>query len=408
MPSFLLSISIVYIGQTYSNPFVMKKQLLLLLISFLAFHANSQTISIVGPGVNGWPPTTGPEITLSTTDNVTYTVPNLVVTSGFVKFRQDASWTTNWGGSTFPSGTGTLGGPDIPTQAGTYDVTFNRTNGTYTFITTTAFPSIGIWGPAVNSQLGFSAPDVDMVTTDGITYTLSGFNFSSGTAYFRQDNATNFIWGNVAFPTGTAVQNGPSIQVAGGEWFVTFNKNTLQYSFTYPSIGILGTALNGFSVDDTDLSTTNGFNYTISNLTLTNGDVKFRKDNVWTSNWGATAFPSGTGTQDGPNIPVNAGTYNVSFEKSSGNYAFSNTLSTPQNAISNVKIYPNPTNTIWNISFTNAIESIELLDVTGKILQSLIPNVTQFQLDSSSLSNGIYFVKIKSGLDFTVQKIIKN
>ena len=386
----------------------MKKQLLPIFILFLAFHGYAQIITIVGPGVNGWPPTNGPEIMLSTTDNVTYTVPNLVMTSGFVKFRQDTSWTTNWGGSTFPTGTGTLGGPDIPTQAGTYDVTFNRTNGTYTFITTTAFPSIGIWGPAVNSQLGFSAPDVDMSTTDGITYTFSGFNFSSGTAYFRQDNASNFIWGSVAFPTGTAVQNGPSIQVTGGEWFVTFNRNTLQYSFTYPSIGILGTSLGGFTVDDTDLSTTNGFNYTISNLTLTNGEVKFRKDNLWTSNWGATAFPSGTGTQNGPNIPVTAGTYNVSFEKSSGNYAFSNTLSTHQNSISNVKIYPNPSNGNWNLSHITTIEIVEIFDVTGKILQSFIPNASSFELDGSKLSKGVYFVKIKSGLDFTVQKIVKN
>lgn len=386
----------------------MKKQLLLILILFLAVNAHSQIITIVGTGVNGWPPTTGPEITLSTTDNITYTIPNLVITSGAVKFRQDNSWTTNWGGSTFPSGTGTLNGPDIPTQAGTYDVTFNRTNGTYTFLGTSAFPSIGIWGPAVNSQLGFGAPDVDMSTTDGITYTLSGFNFSSGTAYFRQDNASNFIWGSVAFPSGTAVLNGPAIQVTGGEWFATFNRNTGVYSFTYPSVGILGTALNVFSADDTDLTTANGFNYSISNLTLTNGEAKFRKDNSWTTNWGTTTFPTGTGTQNGPNIPVTAGTYDITFESSSGNYTFTNTLSRLEYTISNIKIYPNPTTSFWNISFVNSIDSIELFDITGKTIQKFTPNANQFQLDGSALSQGIYFVKIKSGLDFIVQKIIRN
>lgn len=386
----------------------MKRKLLCLFLSFFAFNALAQTISIVGSGVNGWPPTNGPEITLSTTDNITYTISNLVVTTGAVKFRQDYAWTTNWGGSTFPNGQGTQNGPDIPTVAGTYDVTLNRINGTYTFIGTAAFPSIGIWGPAVDSQNGYNGPDVDMLTNDGITYTLSGFYFSSGNAYFRQDNATNFVWGSTAFPTGTAVLNGPSIPVNGGEFFVTFNKNTGAYSFTFPSIGILGTALNGFDVADTDLITTDGFGYTISNLTLTDGVVKFRKDNSWTTNWGALDFPIGTGTQNGPDIPVTAGTYTISFERTTGNYTFTNTLSSAENDLTHLKIYPNPTNVDWNLSHSTMIDSIQLFDISGKELLAKQPKANEFILSGSGLSNGVYFVKIQSGLDFTWRKIIKN
>lgn len=386
----------------------MKRKLLGLLLSFFAFNAVAQTISIVGSGVNGWPPTNGPEITLSTTDNITYTISNLVVTTGAVKFRQDYGWTTNWGGSTFPNGQGTQNGPDIPTVAGTYDVTLNRINGTYTFIGTAAFPSIGIWGPAVDSQNGFIGPDVDMLTNDGITYTLSGFNFSSGNAYFRQDNATNFVWGSTAFPTGTAVLNGPSIPVNGGEFFVTFNKNTGAYSFSFPSIGILGTALNGFEVADTDLTTTDGFGYTISNLTLTDGVVKFRKDNSWTTNWGALDFPIGTGTQNGPDIPVTAGTYTISFERTSGNYTFTNTLSSAENNLTHLKIYPNPTNVDWILSHSEMIDSLQLFDLSGKELLTIQPKENEYVLSGNGLSNGVYFVKIQSGLDFTWRKIIKN
>ena len=388
----------------------MKQQLFLILISFFAFNANSQTISIVGTGVNGWPPNlNGPEITFATTDNITYTKTNLLLSNGEVKFRQDLDWVNSWGGNTFPSGQGILNVPgnNIPTQAGIYDVTFNRNNGTYTFIGT-PFPSIGIWGPAVNSQLGYGGPDIDMVTTDGIIYTLSGFYYSSGQAYFRENDATTNVWGSTAFPTGTGMLSGPSIPVTGGEWFVTFNRNTGGYSFAYPSIGILGTATSVGWGTDIDLSTTDGFSYSISNLVLTDGVVKFRKDNAWDINWGSLGFPTGTGVQNGAEIPVTAGTYDVSFEKSSGNYAFNNTLSNHQNSISEVKIYPNPTNAIWNLSFTNPIDNVELFDTTGKILQTYNPNATQFELDGTSLSNGVYFVKIKSGLDFAVQKIIKN
>ncbi|WP_293873761.1 T9SS type A sorting domain-containing protein [Flavobacterium sp.] len=389
----------------------MKKLFLYFIAFFFYSQINySQVISIIG---NTSPiPNWNNDTDLITTDNINYTLTNVELTSATgpstgIKFRQDHQWTINWGGN-FPNANGTQNGPNIQTVAGTYDITFNRTNGTYTFILSTGFPSIGIWGPAVNSQIGYAAPDVDMTTTDGIIYTLSGFYFSSGNAYFRQNNATNYVWGSTIFPSGTATLSGPSLFIPGNEWFVTFNRNTGAYSFTYPSIGILGTALNGFTADDIDLSTTDGFNYSISNLTFTDGLVKFRKDNLWTSNWGSSSFPTGTGTQAGANIPVTAGTYNVMFEKTSGNYSFTNALSITENSTSKLKIYPNPTNAFWNISNANAIDSIELFDLTGKTLQSFSPSVTQFQLDGNTLSSGVYFVKIKSGLDFAVQKIIKN
>jgi hypothetical protein len=394
----------------------MKRKLFYLIICvFTSIATNAQTISIVGEAVGGWPdtdPNTPDTQILSTTDNITYTLTNLsvstaAVVNGGVKFRRDGAWDINWGGTTFPSGQGVQNGPNIPTLAGVYDVTFNITNGTYTFIGT-IFPSIGIWGPAVNSQLGYAAPDIDMTTSDGITYTLSGFYFSSGNAYFRQDDATINVWGSTQFPTGTAVLNGPSLFIPSNEWFVTFNRITGAYSFSYPSVGILGTALNGFTVEDTDLFTDNGFGYSIPDLVLANGTVKFRKDNSWTTNWGALGFPTGIGTQNGPDIPVTAGTYNITFDKSTGNYDFSNTLTNARNSISNVNIYPNPSNSIWHLTHTNTIDSILLYDTLGKLITQFEPNATQFELDGTSLREGIYIVKVVSGLDFAVQKIIKN
>lgn len=364
-------------------------------------------ITIVGTGVNGWPPTNGPEITLSTTDNATYTISDLLVSNGSIKFRQDYSWTTNWGGNTFPNGQGILNDSEIVTQAGIYDVTFNRTNGTYTFVGT-PFVKIGIWGPAVDSQNGYTGPGVDMTSVDGKTYTLSGFYFSSGNAYFRQDNNGALVWGSTAFPSGKAIPSGPPLSISGNEWFVLFNIITGEYSFIYPSIGILGTALNGFDANDVDLSTNDGFNYSISNLKLNNGLVKFRKDNLWTSNWGGSQFPSGTGTQNGVDIPVTEGTYTITFEKSSGNYSFSNTLSNSENSVFKTAIYPNPTNSFWNISSSKVIDSVFMYDTLGKLIQSHQPKTNHFEIDCSPLNNGVYFIKITSGIDFSFQKVIKN
>ena len=186
----------------------MKKQLLYLFIVLFAYCGNAQVISMIG--------TTSPsgnwtvDTNLTTTDNITYTLNNVVLTTANgadpdsgLKFRQDGQWTLNWGSSNFPAGTATLNGANILTIAGTYNVTFNRLTGAYSFIAS-GFPSIGIWGPAVDPALGYTGPDVDMVTIDGITYTLTGFVFSSGEAKFRQDNATVNVWGSASFPSGTA------------------------------------------------------------------------------------------------------------------------------------------------------------------------------------------------------------
>ena len=388
------------------------KKLLLLLITLLFFQSNfAQTISIIGDTSPSSSWTTDTDLT--TTDNINYTINNVVLTTATglstgLKFRQDHDWNVNWGGNTFPNGIGQLGGQNIQTLAGTYNITFNKNNGSYTFIQSSGFPNIGIWGPAVNSQLGYGGADVKMTTNDGVVYTLSGFYFSSGNAYFRQDDNGNMTFGSTTFPSGVAVSNGPSLFIPGAEWFVTFNRISGDYSFTYPSIGILGTALNGFNSADTDLTTTDGFNYTISNLLLTNGEVKFRKDNLWTSNWGSSEFPSGTGTQNGANIPVNSGTYNITFDKSTGNYNFTQLLSTTNSNKINVKIFPNPTNSNWTFSTIESIQSIEIVDILGKSILTISPKNETVTIDASLFTSGIYFAKIATNSTISVVKLIKN
>lgn len=385
----------------------MKAKLYCLFLGLFGFSTYAQSVSIVGTGVNGWPGSQNtPEISLSSADNISYFIPNLLVTDGFVKFRKDFSWVVNWGGTNFPSGVGVQDGGNIPTVAGTYDVTFNISNGSYTFITSSNFPEIGIWGPAVDSQNGFAGQDVNMSTADGIHYTLSGFYFSSGQAYFRQDNATNFVWGSTSYPTGTAVQNGPSIFIPGGEHFVTFNRITGAYSFSFPSVGILGSALNGFDADDINLSTTDGFSYNLD-LNLNVGEVKFRKDDSWTINWGSNAYPSGTGVQDGSNIPIpESGSYSVSFDRLSGHYDFIQLLANENFTIKSTFVYPNPTNTVWAFQTQGKeIDKIEILDVLGKIMITTEKNNTT--IDASNLNIGIYFAKLYGKYGFEIIRLMK-
>ncbi|MBA4317590.1 MAG: hypothetical protein C0412_04240, partial [Flavobacterium sp.] len=104
------------------------------------------TYSIVGEAVGGWPGdpgNLGPIDThqLSTVDGVNYTINNLVCTNfavgGGAKFRLNNAWAGgDWGGDTFPAGTKT--GGNIPTVAGTYNLTVNVLTGAYDFGTALA------------------------------------------------------------------------------------------------------------------------------------------------------------------------------------------------------------------------------------------------------------------------------
>ncbi len=269
-----------------------------------------------------------PDTNLTSTDGITYTLYNHTFTDGEAKFRQNDDWAVNWGSADFPSGIGTQNGANMIVTAGTYTVTFNRITGAYAFTEPVVFPSIGILGTAV-SENGFDGPDVDLTTTDGIVYTLENYTFSEGFAKFREADAWTMNWGGPDFPNGTSTLEGINIPVTSGTYTVTFNRTTLAYSFvgtpTFPTVGILGTAVNanGFDGPDVNLTTTDGVIYTLSNHTFIAGEAKFRQDDAWALNWGSADFPSGTGNLGGQNIPVLAGTFNVMFNRSTGEYSFS-------------------------------------------------------------------------------------
>jgi len=112
--------------------FTYPKHLLAIILTFASLFLHSQQISIIGPAT--------PTGDWSTDNNMVQNDadPNLweleiALTDSVFKFRQDANWTVNWGGTTFPSGTGVPDGPNIEATAGYYYVTFNTSSLAYNF-----------------------------------------------------------------------------------------------------------------------------------------------------------------------------------------------------------------------------------------------------------------------------------
>ncbi len=76
------------------------------------------------------------------------------------------------------------------------------------------------------------------------------------------------------------------------------------------------------------------------------------------------------------------------------------------NMLTNVSaIYPNPTSGVLNISFNdNSVKNIVITDITGKIMSTTQTENTEYTINMSDLTAGVYFLKINS----SVHKIIKN
>jgi hypothetical protein len=100
------------------------------------------------------------------------------------------------------------------------------------------------------------------------------------------------------------------------------------------------------------------------------------------------------------------GSYTVTYDVSDANGNAADTVTrivTVEDALSMVEIekieldiFPNPTSSIWQIKSSKMIESFDLFDITGKrlIYKKILSN--DFQIDATSLLDGVYLVLINN------------
>jgi hypothetical protein len=364
----------------------------------------------------------GTGITMDTADGITYTLGTTTLVAGNAQFSVDG---TVVGALAFPSGTATGVPTDfIPAIAGKYtSVTFNKDAGTYSFVAAPIFNSVAIVGSAVAGGWGGS-PDVNaMTTTDGVIYKIKNLAMSgvdpmvpdSGKAKFRQNSNWNDpSFGGAAFPIGAPSGSDLFVDVTGN-YDCVFNLTTGVYRFSLvsqPPVSIVGAGAGGWpggttpNPDTNVMTTTNGENYTLNNLVLTDGSIKFRQDYDWTTSWGGSAFP--TGTPNGSDLPATAGTWDVTFTRSTGAYTFTPSLSVAKFDAKSFKVYPNPTSSNWNITSGNEeINSVQVFDVQGKAVQTKFAASKEVSVDATALSKGVYFAKISSANGTSTLKLVK-
>jgi hypothetical protein len=77
------------------------------------------------------------------------------------------------------------------------------------------------------------------------------------------------------------------------------------------------------------------------------------------------------------------------------------------NGIPLVKIYPNPTSTQLFIETTLKWDKIKLLDISGKVLKTVLPITGSIHIDVDDLSNGIYLIQLIGKDRILTQKFVK-
>lgn len=366
--------------------------------------------------------TGGTGIIMDTADGVAYTLGTTTLVAGNAQFEVDGVVV---GALAFPSGTAT-GVPtdNILVTAGKYSsVSFDKDALTYSFVAAPIFNSVAIVGSAVAGGWGGS-PDVNpMTTTDGIIYRIKNLPMSavdplvadSGKAKFRQNsNWTDPSFGGDAFPIGAPSGSDLFVNVTGN-YDCIFNLTTGVYRFSLvsqPPVSIVGAGAGGWpggttpNPDTNVMTTTDGENYTLNNLVLTADFIKFRQDYAWDTSWGGSAFP--TGTPNGSDIMATAGTWNVTFTRSTGVYSFTPSLAVNKFDTKSFKAYPNPTRGSWNITSGNDdITSIQVYDVQGKAVYTKFGASKEVSVNASELSKGVYFAKVSTSNGTSTLKLVK-
>ena len=93
------------------------------------------------------------------------------------------------------------------------------------------------------------------------------------------------------------------------------------------------------------------------------------------------------------------GLYSISaYDASLGNNSFDN---------ANFTFYPNPVKNTLNLSYNKEISTVEIFNLLGQKVNSIVVNSNDSQIDMSNLSKGAYMVKVTSDNQVKTLKVIK-
>ena len=269
---------------------------------------------VVGSGYNDWGGA-GSDGQFYTTDQADVFAAYVTLINGEIKFRENNDWASDLGDDG-ADGTVEAGGANIVVTAGTYKITLDISSGTYS-IDPFSWGIVGSgyndWGATADAKFYYD------YTTD--TFKV-GVQLLDGEIKFRQNNEWVTDFGDSG-ADGTLDAGGDNIVVAAGHYAVTLNFNDNTYSIEAADVwGIVGSGFNdwGGAGPDFALTQVNPNIFYGDIATLVDGEIKFRPNNDWATDFGDTGA-DGTLDVGGDNIVVTAGLYRVRLDVALGTYS---------------------------------------------------------------------------------------
>lgn len=192
----------------------------------------------------------------------------------------------------------------------------------------------GSWGNSADA-IGTSLIPMYTEADDFSVLTYAGY-FPAGQGFklIHQPGNWDEQWGMTG---GAPVKNdggSGNIEVAvDGYYLITYDMNTetltiAPYEGTVKAFTMMGMPGSyqdwnpGATLMSPMSTVVENHDWIMRNATYEDTQLKFAADGGWTDNWGAVDFPVGTGTPNGSNINVEAGTYDVVFNDILGKYYF--------------------------------------------------------------------------------------
>lgn len=267
---------------------------------------------VVGSGANDWGGA-GPDLPFYTTAQADVLVAYVNLKDGEIKFRENNDWGNNLGDDG-ADGTLEAGGANIAVTAGDYKITLDLGSNSYTIENFTW----GIVGSAWNDW-GGAGPDAKLFydyTTDTFK---AGVKLLDGEMKFRFNND----WGNNLGDDGadgTLEAGGANIATTAGFYRITLDLNNNTYAVEAAELwGIVGSGYNdwGGAGPDFTFSEVNPGLWYAQNVTLIDGEIKFRVNEDWGNNLGDDGG-DGTLEANGANIAVTAGVYDIYLDFNDG------------------------------------------------------------------------------------------
>lgn len=297
-------------------------------ISLLPFPANYNEMYISG-GFNGWGAGA-----LTLVGPNTWEIQGIDLQGSEWKLKNCVDWCDqDWGADTTCSGileNTTGGGANSScSPGGLVNFQFNDATLRYTITPAVLFAKNVEGLYLLGNFNDFQGSDYRFTLTADNTWELPEIQLGQGDIY-RFAEMPDFNGKNFGDADGDGVAElfGPNIpfpaDLQNAFYKIEFNDKTLSYTYTFlrfPSIGIIGSATPGGWDTDTNMEDQGDGTFELK-IELIDGEAKFRANDSWDVNWGGADFPEGIGEQNGPNIPVTAGKYIVTFNPGTGAYKF--------------------------------------------------------------------------------------